>query len=54
MEVSAMEHMDVSSSNCEVSAPLPIRQPSGTSTGLYKKHTYPLMSKRPEHLRMNL
>ncbi|KAM6969804.1 LOW QUALITY PROTEIN: ribosomal protein S6 kinase beta-1 [Aplochiton taeniatus] len=54
MEVSAMEHMDVSESS-EASAPLPIRQPSGTSsTGPFKKHTYPLMSKRPSHLRMNL
>lgn len=55
MEVSTVEHMDTSgSSNCEASAPLPIRHPSGINAGPYKKQVYPLNSKRPEHLRMNL
>ncbi|XP_034539178.1 ribosomal protein S6 kinase beta-1 [Notolabrus celidotus] len=55
MEVSVVEHMDTSGgSNCEASAPLPIRHPSGINAGSYKKQVYPLNSKRPEHLRMNL
>uniref|UniRef100_A0A6Q2Y345 non-specific serine/threonine protein kinase n=1 Tax=Esox lucius TaxID=8010 RepID=A0A6Q2Y345_ESOLU len=56
MEV-GVEQMDVSSNAAEVSAPLPIRQPSGntTSGGPFKKQAYPYpTSKRPEHLRMNL
>uniref|UniRef100_A0A8C5H207 Ribosomal protein S6 kinase n=1 Tax=Gouania willdenowi TaxID=441366 RepID=A0A8C5H207_GOUWI len=49
------EQMDISGSgSLEVSAPLPIRHPSGINAGLYKKQTYPMNSKRPEHLRMNL
>ncbi|XP_066552213.1 ribosomal protein S6 kinase beta-1 [Amia ocellicauda] len=51
MEVS--EQMDVTSSG-EASAPLPIRQPGGTSNAPFKKQAYPMISKRPEHLRMNL
>lgn len=35
----------------EASAPLPIRQPN---SGPYKKQAFPMISKRPEHLRMNL
>uniref|UniRef100_A0A669EGK6 Ribosomal protein S6 kinase n=1 Tax=Oreochromis niloticus TaxID=8128 RepID=A0A669EGK6_ORENI len=55
MEVSAVEQMDTSGSGfTEASAPLPIRQPSGISVGPYKKQAYPMNSKRPEHLRMNL
>uniref|UniRef100_A0AAQ5YJC0 Ribosomal protein S6 kinase n=1 Tax=Amphiprion ocellaris TaxID=80972 RepID=A0AAQ5YJC0_AMPOC len=55
MEVSTVEQMDTSSSgNSEASAPLPIRHPSGINAGPYKKQTYPMNSKRPEHLRMNL
>ncbi|KAK7925434.1 hypothetical protein WMY93_007744 [Mugilogobius chulae] len=55
MEVSSVEQTDIScSGTTEASAPLPIRQPSGISTGQYKKQVYPLNSKRPEHLRMNL
>uniref|UniRef100_A0A667YQ83 Ribosomal protein S6 kinase n=1 Tax=Myripristis murdjan TaxID=586833 RepID=A0A667YQ83_9TELE len=55
MEVSSVEHMDMSSSSSEASAPLPIRQPSGIiGTGPFKKQAYPMNSKRPEHLRMNL
>lgn len=42
--------MDVTMSG-EASAPLPIRQPN---TGPYKKQAFPMISKRPEHLRMNL
>nr|XP_046161359.1 ribosomal protein S6 kinase beta-1-like isoform X1 [Oncorhynchus gorbuscha] len=55
MEV-GVEQMDVSSKATEVSAPLPIKKPSGNTTtgGPFKKQAYPLMSKRPEHLRMNL
>lgn len=55
MEVSGVEQMDISTSGTtEASAPLPIRQPSGISAGQFKKQAYPLNSKRPEHLRMNL
>uniref|UniRef100_A0A8C6TQX0 Ribosomal protein S6 kinase n=1 Tax=Neogobius melanostomus TaxID=47308 RepID=A0A8C6TQX0_9GOBI len=55
MEVSSVDQMDFSGSGTtEVSAPLPIRQPSGISPGQFKKQAYPLNSKRPEHLRMNL
>lgn len=58
MEVTAGEPMDTSSSSgstpSEASAPLPIRHPAGVSAGPYKKQTYPMNSKRPEHLRMNL
>ncbi|XP_020785874.1 ribosomal protein S6 kinase beta-1 isoform X1 [Boleophthalmus pectinirostris] len=55
MDVSSVEYTDFSSSgSTEASAPLPIRQPSGLSTGQYKKQAYPLNTKRPEHLRMNL
>ncbi|KAG9348636.1 hypothetical protein JZ751_002376 [Albula glossodonta] len=53
MEVTPAELMDVSAST-EATAPLPIRQPAGTSTGPFKTQAYPMMSKRPEHLRMNL
>uniref|UniRef100_A0A3B4ALZ8 Ribosomal protein S6 kinase n=1 Tax=Periophthalmus magnuspinnatus TaxID=409849 RepID=A0A3B4ALZ8_9GOBI len=52
MEVSSTD-FNISGTT-EASAPLPIRQPSGISTGQYKKQAYPLNSKRPEHLRMNL
>ncbi|KAM7374796.1 hypothetical protein PAMP_007433 [Pampus punctatissimus] len=49
------EQMDTSSSSIsEASAPLPIRHPSGINAGPYKKQAYPMNSKRPEHLRMNL
>lgn len=58
MEVSTVEHMDTcgggGGSTSEASAPLPIRHPSGINAGPYKKQAYPLNSKRPEHLRMNL
>ncbi|MED6271390.1 Ribosomal protein S6 kinase beta-1 [Characodon lateralis] len=55
MEVSTMEQMDTSSSiTTETSAPLPIRHPSGLHAGPYKKQAYPMNSRRPEHLRMNL
>lgn len=55
MEVSTTEQMDTSSSgNSEASAPLPIRHPSGVNVAPYKKQAYPMNSKRPEHLRMNL
>lgn len=55
MEVSLVEQMDTSSScTIETSAPLPIRHPAGIHTVPYKKQAYPLNSKRPEHLRMNL
>uniref|UniRef100_A0A3B3X7Y1 non-specific serine/threonine protein kinase n=1 Tax=Poecilia mexicana TaxID=48701 RepID=A0A3B3X7Y1_9TELE len=55
MEVSTPEHMDTSSGFItETSAPLPIRHPSGLHAGSYKKQAYPLNSRRPEHLRMNL
>ncbi|KAG9351841.1 hypothetical protein JZ751_023092 [Albula glossodonta] len=53
MDVSTVEQMDVTAST-EASAPLPIRQPAGTGTGPFKKQAYPMLSKRPEHLRMNL
>ncbi|KAM6910800.1 ribosomal protein S6 kinase beta-1 [Lycodopsis pacificus] len=54
MEVSAAEQMDTSGGGSEASAPLPIRHPSGINAGPYKKQAYPMNSKRPEHLRMNL
>uniref|UniRef100_A0A8D3DZ56 Ribosomal protein S6 kinase n=1 Tax=Scophthalmus maximus TaxID=52904 RepID=A0A8D3DZ56_SCOMX len=55
MDVSGVEQMDTSGSGTsEASAPLPIRQPTGINAGLYKKQAYPMNSKRPEHLRMNL
>jgi len=54
MEESSVEQMDISGSGSEASAPLPIRHPSGINAGPYKKQTYPMNSKRPEHLRMNL
>uniref|UniRef100_A0A3P9NVK0 Ribosomal protein S6 kinase n=1 Tax=Poecilia reticulata TaxID=8081 RepID=A0A3P9NVK0_POERE len=55
MEVSTPEQMDTSSGFItETSAPLPIRHPSGFHAGSYKKQAYPLNSRRPEHLRMNL
>ncbi|KAM3854811.1 ribosomal protein S6 kinase beta-1 isoform 2-T2 [Vipera latastei] len=50
METGGIEHMDVTVCG-EASAPLPIRQPN---TGPYKKQAFPIISKRPEHLRMNL
>ncbi|XP_027726185.1 ribosomal protein S6 kinase beta-1 isoform X2 [Vombatus ursinus] len=50
METSGIEQMDVTVSG-EASAPLPIRQPN---SGPYKKQAFPMISKRPEHLRMNL
>lgn len=50
METSGIEQMDVTMSG-EASAPLPIRQPN---SGPYKKQAFPMISKRPEHLRMNL
>ncbi|KAJ7308852.1 hypothetical protein JRQ81_008124 [Phrynocephalus forsythii] len=50
METGGIEHMDVTVCG-EASAPLPIRQPNA---GLYKKQAFPMLSKRPEHLRMNL
>uniref|UniRef100_A0A8C9T8D9 Ribosomal protein S6 kinase n=1 Tax=Scleropages formosus TaxID=113540 RepID=A0A8C9T8D9_SCLFO len=53
MEVTAAEQMDISVST-EASAPLPIRQPAGINPGPFKKQAYPMVSKRPEHLRMNL
>ncbi|XP_030648589.1 ribosomal protein S6 kinase beta-1 isoform X3 [Chanos chanos] len=53
MEVSGVEHMDVSSGT-EASAPLPIRQPLGSTMSTFKTQPYPVISKRPEHLRMNL
>lgn len=55
MEMSTVEQMDTSSSSTsEASAPLPIKHPSGINAGPYKKQAYPMNSKRPEHLRMNL
>ncbi|XP_041948509.1 ribosomal protein S6 kinase beta-1-like [Alosa sapidissima] len=56
MDVSAVEQMDLSnsSSSNEVSAPLPIRKPLGGDVGSFRKQAYPMLSKRPEHLRMNL
>uniref|UniRef100_A0AAR2JL26 Ribosomal protein S6 kinase n=1 Tax=Pygocentrus nattereri TaxID=42514 RepID=A0AAR2JL26_PYGNA len=53
MEVSTMDQMDIAAST-EVTAPLPIRQPAGSTMGPFKQQAYPVMSKRPEHLRMNL
>ena len=54
MDVSTAEQMDTSGGG-EASAPLPIRHPSGINAGPpYKKQAYPMNSKRPEHLRMNL
>uniref|UniRef100_A0A8C1FCJ4 Ribosomal protein S6 kinase n=2 Tax=Cyprinus carpio TaxID=7962 RepID=A0A8C1FCJ4_CYPCA len=53
MEVSTMDQMEVQASS-EATAPLPIRQPAGSSVGQFKQQTYPVISKRPEHLRMNL
>lgn len=50
METGGIEQMDVTVCG-EASAPLPIRQPN---TGPYKKQAFPMISKRPEHLRMNL
>ncbi|XP_028943337.1 ribosomal protein S6 kinase beta-1 isoform X3 [Antrostomus carolinensis] len=50
METSGIEQMDVTVCG-EASAPLPIRQPN---SGPYKKQAFPMISKRPEHLRMNL
>uniref|UniRef100_A0A3Q2Y9D5 Ribosomal protein S6 kinase n=1 Tax=Hippocampus comes TaxID=109280 RepID=A0A3Q2Y9D5_HIPCM len=57
MEMSTMEQTDTSSSSSaasEASAPIPIRWPSSGGEQLYKKKAYPLNSKTPEHLRMNL
>lgn len=53
MEVSNTDHMDVTAS-AEATAPLPIRQPAGSNMGQFKQQAYPVISKRPEHLRMNL
>ncbi|CAL8361083.1 unnamed protein product [Merluccius merluccius] len=53
MELSTPEQMDVTTGS-EASAPLPIRQPSGSSMAQAKQPAYPLAAKRPEHLRMNL
>uniref|UniRef100_A0A672H517 Ribosomal protein S6 kinase n=1 Tax=Salarias fasciatus TaxID=181472 RepID=A0A672H517_SALFA len=53
MELSTPEQMDMSSSS-EASAPLPIRQPAGVNLAQMKQQTYPVVAKRPEHLRMNL
>ncbi|XP_021443785.2 ribosomal protein S6 kinase beta-1 isoform X4 [Oncorhynchus mykiss] len=53
MEVSASEQMEVQASS-EASAPLPIRQPSGANLSQFKQQAYPVMAKRPEHLRINL
>uniref|UniRef100_A0A672R6K7 Ribosomal protein S6 kinase n=3 Tax=Cyprininae TaxID=2743694 RepID=A0A672R6K7_SINGR len=52
-EVSTMDQMEVQASS-EATAPLPIRQPAGSSVGQFKQQAYPVISKRPEHLRMNL
>ncbi|KAF6715336.1 Ribosomal protein S6 kinase beta-1 [Oryzias melastigma] len=56
VEVLGVEQMDTSGGGgtSEVSSPLPIRPPSGIQAGLFKKQAYPMNSKRPEHLRMNL
>uniref|UniRef100_A0A1A7YG58 non-specific serine/threonine protein kinase n=1 Tax=Iconisemion striatum TaxID=60296 RepID=A0A1A7YG58_9TELE len=51
MDMSSVEQMDITSSS-EASAPLPIRQPAGINH--MKQQAYPLVAKRPEHLRMNL
>ncbi|CAB1349043.1 unnamed protein product [Coregonus sp. 'balchen'] len=53
MEVSTPEQMDVQASS-EASAPLPIRQPTGANLSQFKQQAYPVMAKRPGHLRMNL
>ncbi|XP_035590553.1 ribosomal protein S6 kinase beta-1-like isoform X1 [Oncorhynchus keta] len=53
MYVSTPEQMDVQASS-EASAPLPIRQPTGSNLSQFKQQAYPVMAKRPEHLRMNL
>uniref|UniRef100_A0A8B9HIC6 Ribosomal protein S6 kinase n=1 Tax=Astyanax mexicanus TaxID=7994 RepID=A0A8B9HIC6_ASTMX len=53
MEVSTVDQMDIAAS-AEVTAPLPIRQPAGSMMGPFKQQAYPVLSKRPEHLRMNL
>ncbi|XP_029372830.1 ribosomal protein S6 kinase beta-1 isoform X2 [Echeneis naucrates] len=53
MEVPTPEQMDVTSSS-EASAPLPIRQPAGVNLAQMKQQAYPVVAKRPEHLRMNL
>lgn len=53
MEVSTADQMDVTAS-AEATAPLPIRQPAGSNMGQFKQQAYPVISKRPEHLRMNL
>uniref|UniRef100_A0A671MDD6 Ribosomal protein S6 kinase n=1 Tax=Sinocyclocheilus anshuiensis TaxID=1608454 RepID=A0A671MDD6_9TELE len=53
MEVSTMDQMEVQASS-EATAPLPIRQPAGSNVGQFKQQAYPVISKRPEHLRMNL
>ncbi|XP_041922937.1 ribosomal protein S6 kinase beta-1 isoform X2 [Alosa sapidissima] len=53
MEESSLEQMDVTASS-EASAPLPIRPPAGAPMGQFKQQAYPVMAKRPEHLRMNL
>ncbi len=45
--------MEVQASS-EATAPLPIRQPTGSNVGQFKQQAYPVISKRPEHLRMNL
>ncbi|MEE6513315.1 hypothetical protein FKM82_020883 [Ascaphus truei] len=50
VKASGVEQMDVTASG-EASAPLPIRQ---SNSGPYKKQAYPMIPKRPEHLRMNL
>ncbi|XP_061575097.1 ribosomal protein S6 kinase beta-1 isoform X2 [Cololabis saira] len=53
MELSTPEQMDISCSS-EASAPLPIRRPAGVNTAQMKQQAYPVVAKRPEHLRMNL
>uniref|UniRef100_A0A8C5P1M7 Non-specific serine/threonine protein kinase n=1 Tax=Jaculus jaculus TaxID=51337 RepID=A0A8C5P1M7_JACJA len=50
METSGIEQKDVTMSG-EASAPLTIRQPD---SGPYKKQAFPMTSKWPEHLHMNL
>ncbi|XP_067253975.1 ribosomal protein S6 kinase beta-1 [Chanodichthys erythropterus] len=53
MEVSNVEQMDVSNS-MEVSAPLPIKKPLGSTAGSFIKQANPVGGRRPQHLRMNL
>ncbi|XP_030599852.1 ribosomal protein S6 kinase beta-1 [Archocentrus centrarchus] len=53
MELSTPEQMDITTS-AEASAPLPIRQPAGINLAQMKQQAYPVVAKRPEHLRMNL